>query len=271
MYFIDNYGNKFSCDFNFSNCKTLVISGGAFKCVYALGALAKILSVFKLKFQNFAGTSSGAIICFLISIGYSPIEIVKFIFNINESSPYNIRIIRDFAIKKIEELMIIKGFPRNVTFIEHHRKTNTNLMIIATNVSRQLEEVFSYKTSPDMEIRTAIALSCSLPIIFPLIIYKGSVYIDGIFSNNFPIKTVSKIKNKGKVLALSTRSAFYPNHMLEFYIQKDVYKIVHIPDKIRKYFFTKRDDIFCMYMIGYNFISKNIDTNRKNRKRRDTI
>ena len=62
------------------NYDTLVLSGGSSKGIIILGALQYAYDNFLLnKVTNYIGTSIGAIICYLLAIGYTPIEIVIYI------------------------------------------------------------------------------------------------------------------------------------------------------------------------------------------------
>ena len=67
---------------------TLVLSGGSSKGILILGALQYAQDNFLLnKINKYIGTSVGSIICFLLLIGYTPIEImIYFIFYLNFNS-----------------------------------------------------------------------------------------------------------------------------------------------------------------------------------------
>ena len=65
---------------SFISYDTLVLSGGSTKGIIILGSLQYLYDNFYLsKIKNYIGTSSGAIICFLLAIGYTPIEIIVYI------------------------------------------------------------------------------------------------------------------------------------------------------------------------------------------------
>ncbi len=74
VYLMDKYGNPYSFSLKPKYYKTLVLSGGAMRGVYLLGALNG-LKIKINKISTFIGISSGSIICFLLSIGYTPYEI----------------------------------------------------------------------------------------------------------------------------------------------------------------------------------------------------
>jgi len=62
------------------NYDTLVLAGAGVKGILTLGALQCAYDNFLLRdIKIYIGTSSGAIICFLLAIGYTPIEIVVYI------------------------------------------------------------------------------------------------------------------------------------------------------------------------------------------------
>jgi hypothetical protein len=65
---------------NIISFDTLVISGASSKCIIILGALQYLYDQNYLNnIDNFTGTSAGAIVCFLLIIGYTPIEIIVYI------------------------------------------------------------------------------------------------------------------------------------------------------------------------------------------------
>src|SRR5687767_11749342 len=59
---------------------TLVLSGGGIKGFTHLGALYYLSNVYLLEdIKSYYGTSIGAIICFLLIIGYTPISIISYL------------------------------------------------------------------------------------------------------------------------------------------------------------------------------------------------
>jgi predicted acylesterase/phospholipase RssA len=65
---------------NQKNYKTLVLSGNSTNAVVSLGALQYIYELNYLKdIQTYVAVSSGTIISVLLSIGYTPIEIISYI------------------------------------------------------------------------------------------------------------------------------------------------------------------------------------------------
>ncbi|MDF2802889.1 MAG: Patatin [Anaerocolumna sp.] len=71
-----------------------------------------------------------------------------------------------------------------------------DLYIIGTNLSMKTYEVFSYETTPDMEVAEAVRISMSIPLIFEAVkdevrdVYGNSltnVFCDGGVMNNYPL------------------------------------------------------------------------------------
>ena len=59
---------------------TLVVAGGSAKSIVSLGALQYVYDNFlHHHFRYYIGTSAGAMICYLLIIGYTPIEIIVYI------------------------------------------------------------------------------------------------------------------------------------------------------------------------------------------------
>lgn len=262
MIYKDKYGNKFLCDYNLENCNTLILSGGAMKCMYFLGVLSAI--PYKIKFINFGGTSCGAVLCSLLSIGYTPIEIFK---KFLETEDVPITKSLYILTKNMEIMFENKGFDKNITFKELYEKTGNNLAFIASNVSKLREEIFSIKKYPNTSVLIAVKMSCSLPVIFPISKYNNDIFTDGIFFDNFPIKLSKLFNNTKKVLAITTFKSYYDNRLLEFYKIPKIYKIILVPDYINKHFFLTSEEKFCMFVTGYNYISENIKKNKKQRRK----
>ncbi|XP_061191396.1 uncharacterized protein LOC133199587 [Saccostrea echinata] len=85
------------------------------------------------------------------------------------------------------------GFSSKVTFKELYEKNGNELCIVVTNISTQIEEYCHVKTTPDMEIRQAVRMSMSIPVVFEDVrminVSSGreAVYIDGGLLCNYPI------------------------------------------------------------------------------------
>lgn len=62
-----------------------------------------------------------------------------------------------------------------------------DLHVVTTNLVRQLPEVFSADTRPDVPVFRAVRMSMSIPLFFEAVSFEGGVYVDGGVSWNYPI------------------------------------------------------------------------------------
>lgn len=185
----------------------LVISGGGLNGYYFLGSLKYLYENNLLNIKTIFGVSIGAVICFLLVIGYdinflcslfSKINIQKYIPEINVDN-----ILDEYYFfdnnkfdKIIEYLTKKKNLSTNITLQELYNLTNIELIIGTSNISNSKYECISHTNYPTLHVLTALKMSYAIPIIFKPIIHNNMYYVDGALMNNFPIKYFKKdIKN----------------------------------------------------------------------------
>lgn len=193
------------------NYDTLCLSGGGIMGLSFIGVLKYLENKKYINLNNvniFVGTSAGSIISFFLILGYNIKEIKKIISNLNfqklEPNIDMIKILENNGIDNGLKIMtIIISFLQekfkidDITFEELYNKTNKKLIIIGTNFTLLKEEVFSYELTPNMSVILAIRISISIPFIFTPILYNSNYYIDGGFTNCFPIKYCNKNSTLG--------------------------------------------------------------------------
>ncbi len=69
-----------------------------------------------------------------------------------------------------------------------------DLYVIGTDVSNKVSQIFSYDTTPDMEVAAAVRISMSIPLFFEAIKTPDVVYCDGGVMRNYPINIFDTIK-----------------------------------------------------------------------------
>nr|UOX61096.1 MAG: patatin-like phospholipase [Diabrotica toursvirus 3a] len=252
----DKFGNIFKCNLkHISECTTLIISGGAYKILYFLGALDNI-SLKRIKY--FGGTSIGSVLITLLAIGLTPFQITKEIF----SDKFAVRRdLLEIVLENLKTKFKEKNIDENITFSEFTSVHGKQLAFVAGNITTGNQQIFSHKDTPSMSVILAIKMSCSLPIVFPASVYNNNVFVDGLFFNNFPIDLYDTfpIKDDEKVLAISTRHSHYENNFIKkFYKNPDKFIIVLIPESIHKYFLLSKLDKFLMFCRGRNYIKNRL-------------
>ena len=202
--------------------KNLVLSGAELRGITYIGVIRAIedLSIYD-SIENILGVSSGAIFAMTLVLGLSSIQLEKIIMSISLEQLFNFKtddilsIAETFGIDDGEKITrIFKVLFRkilkdeNATFKDlHNFNPKKNLIISGTNLSNKNCDYFSFETTPDMPLHIALRISISIPLCFKAIKYKNNLYIDGAFSNNFPINFFTKdISNTLGVMISSVKS-----------------------------------------------------------------
>lgn len=179
--------------------KRLVISGGGSNGFSSLGALHYLYTYNMMsEINEFIGTSVGSIICYLLAIGYAPIDIIIYLctkqimknFNqidivsfIKGDGAYDWEIINN----NLEELTREK-LGKFVTLQELYDNFNKKLSVITYNKTEYKKECVSHLNYPNMPCLTALRLSSNIPLIFGRYKYMNSYYLDGAIANHFPVE-----------------------------------------------------------------------------------
>ena len=194
---VDN--SNYSNENNNIDYDTIVISGGGIHGIILLGSIQYLYDNFLINnIKNYIGTSCGAIISYLLIIGYTPVEIIVFfcknrtIEKINEN--LNLAyVIKDgslcsfnFIHEELEKMTILKiGSLLNLQ--ELYTRFNKKLFCTTYNLTEEKTEYLSVETYPNLPCITALRMTSNLPFIFEKYKYGNSFYIDGGISNNFPL------------------------------------------------------------------------------------
>lgn len=217
--------------------EAIVLAGGGAKSMSALGALHVLKKCGKLKNAKiFAGTSAGSIVAAGMSLDRDPIEMVKKFTEYSYRSKFDIQNFGNaFGLDTGENLSewidLVIG-PDPLTFQDIYDKNGTTLIVCATNLSQSRAEYFSRHMHPDMDVRIAIRMSCSLPGFFTAVRYNDEIFVDGALSDPFPYEHVSSISKN--VLGIRYESSEYKSPM----------KIEHLQDFIKSLIVVTTKDKF---------------------------
>ena len=173
---------------------------------YSILGILTIIDKLKIlnNIKKIIGISSGSIIGLLLSIGYKPSVIfnlsIDFNININENKEnllLNLLNIKSLyssneIIKFVLFFMNKKNISKDITFKELNIISKYELSIIASDITKSKLFIFNYKETPNVPILFAIKSSIAIPMIFPPVIYKDSILIDGDVYNHLPITLITK-------------------------------------------------------------------------------
>jgi predicted acylesterase/phospholipase RssA len=177
---------------------TLVISGGSTKGILVLGGLTFLEERGWLTtFDTYIGTSVGAIVCYLLIIGYTPLELITYIcvndigdklkmidiLNLLENKG---AVSYEYVDEFLEKLTLEKvGHP--LLLGDLYEIFKKKFIIVTYNLTLDLTEYVSTETHKEIPCLTALRMSSNLPLIFERFSHEGCEYVDGGISDNFPI------------------------------------------------------------------------------------
>lgn len=139
--------------------------------------------------HTFIGTSSGSIISLGLVLGLPSADQADLLSSCGEfefnciDRLFETRGMDDGAnvYRMVGRVLQQGGLPENATFRTLHAHAAKTLLVNAANITDSRIDTFSHITDPDMEVRLAIRMSCSLPILVTPIEYKGKTYVDAAF------------------------------------------------------------------------------------------
>jgi len=186
---------------------TLVLPGGGIKGLYLLGGVQAFSDLgYLANVKTFVGTSVGAIICYLLSIGYSPIEIIVSLHSnkwldkmqfFNVVSMFNGNGATSFtSLHEALEKLTINKIGKFITLGKLKEEYGKNLICVTYNMTTCVTEYLGPDNYPDLPCITALRMSANIPLIFDRFKYMDNFYIDGGISDNFPILKGEEIGTK---------------------------------------------------------------------------
>ena len=196
--------------------ESLVLAGGGAKSMSSLGAIHVLKKAGHLdKLKIVAGTSAGAIVAAGIALNRDPIKMVKKFTETTYRPDLDIQNFGSaFGIDTGENLFrwidIVLGDEPH-TFKSIFDKTGMTLIVCATNLSTSSAVYFSPTSHPDMDVRIAIRMSCSLPVFFSAVRYNDELYVDGALTDPFPVDYVMSLNDN--VLGIRYDSSEYGTPM----------------------------------------------------------
>jgi len=196
----------------------LCLEGGGVKSLQVLGALDYISKQVDLtSIDEFAGTSAGGMICVLLAIGYTPVEIavelaVSDVWR-KLRFPNVLAMIQGegaFEFSPIQEqleTMILKKVSTLPTLSSLKKDFHKSVYLPTYNMTLRKKVILSAETHPDLPCITALRMTSSLPYVFKSYVYKNHNYIDGGVVDNLPLGVWGE--SPEKVLCICTSTPDY--------------------------------------------------------------
>jgi predicted acylesterase/phospholipase RssA len=171
----------------------LVLSGGGVFGAAQLGALHVLWFELYQTVRVVAGTSVGAIIGALLVLGHAPVDIMQALLHeqtqliaLDNWSVERFGLTSQENLRSFVERLILQKVPTVPTFAQVHDTFGVDLVVTGTNLTRHHAVYFHRHSFPDMSVLDALMISSCVPLVFPYIMFRNEIYVDGFVTDNFP-------------------------------------------------------------------------------------
>ncbi|WP_395946593.1 alpha/beta fold hydrolase [Caedibacter taeniospiralis] len=196
-------------EINIHAFRNLVFEGAGVRGIAYSGAITALESLGVLRnIHRFAGASAGAIYAIFLAVGFSAKEIEDIVSHLDYTLfmdasrnfiSNSTRLLTDFGwykgdffVNHMAELIARKlpnGFLDFKTLTE---LTGKELYIVGTNLTKECAEVYSAKTTPDMQVVEALRIATCIPMLFKAVRRKEGredhILVDGGLTWNCPLE-----------------------------------------------------------------------------------
>ena len=164
----------------------LIIGSGGMGIYAYLGYLKSIEDKLN-KVEEFSGASCGSILAVMLSLGFTPDEILEKLLQIDNKtlSKVNVRsLFKNYGFISHDPIKTVlkQILECDPTFSE--LKRNVHIPAFCLNLNRT--EYFSKESHPTMSVIDAICMSISVPVLFSAYQYNDMLYVDGATQEMFP-------------------------------------------------------------------------------------
>ena len=183
--------------------KHIVLSGGAYLGFYQFGAmqyLAKHHFYHHKDIQSIYGTSVGGLIGAIMCL-HSDWSIINDYFvdrpwqklahvspsMVFDAIPNKGLLNKSFIDEIMTPLVKSAGFQENITMKNLYEFSNIHLCLYTIDINTFELIELSHDTTPELELLSAIYMSCCLPYVFQPFWHNETYYIDGGLLNSYPI------------------------------------------------------------------------------------
>lgn len=188
---------------------TLILSGGGVLGFVHLGALQYLVDYqHLLNVKKFIGTSVGAIIGYLLIIGFSPIEICLHLIQndcLSRMDHFNVvnlfhgtggafsydvihNTLMEMTLSKLSFVPTLSQLPELYE--------GKQLIVCTYNFTQKQEQLLCVETHPDLNCLTALRMSSNLPFLFEPFQYEEEIFFDGVLTSNFPLHAIDPIHDQ---------------------------------------------------------------------------
>lgn len=188
----------------------------ALGAVHAFQALGETRHI-----RMFVGTSIGSLVCAALAVRKNPKDVMAAVAHHHYEPDYDFAgVYSSFGLDSGKNLLawIRDILGRDYTFEQIYEEFGTRLVICVSNITKARPEYFSVDTHPDLDVATAVRMSCSVPLYFAAVRYRGDIFADGCLVDNFPVDWALGPGGARKVLAIRILNKTLHVNSLDSYI-----------------------------------------------------
>jgi hypothetical protein len=193
----------------------VVVSSGGARGLLALGAISELQRAgFLRDASSFAGTSIGAVIAAGLVLGRSPRRILE----VAARRPLEAHVSpAHYGLDSGRGLHAwirrVLGLRRPITLADVYAQTGKKLTICVCNLTDRKAEYWTHETHPNVSLTVALRISCTVPLVFSAVSFRGKLYVDGAVSNAVPV-----VDDPKRTLVLKFRSPPQPIRSMEDFL-----------------------------------------------------
>jgi NTE family protein len=202
--------------------ENIVFSGGSIRGLCFIGTIRYLQELNIIdNIKNYAGSSIGAIVSFLLILGYTHDDLYNLFMCINLDKFSNIKSENIFSffdnygidngdkmVKTLRVFLKKKLKCDDITFEDFYEKTQKNITITGSCLNNMKVEYFNKKTYPNMSVITALRISISMPILYTPVIFNEKYYVDGALTENYAIDLFENNNKKTIGFVLTSNEIF---------------------------------------------------------------
>jgi predicted acylesterase/phospholipase RssA len=186
----------------------IVFSSGGARGIAHLGALAELEPRYDMsQTRLFIGTSAGAIAACIACLGLRARDVFDAcVVPFKYEKQFKLHLLTQaYGLDKGESLekFIASIVPHDLTFRDVYRDTGNVLSMIGTDITTSSMAVFDPVRTPDMTLRHALRISCSIPFLFTAVEHEGHIYVDGALTSAFPVSVAVDVYGCKDILGIN--------------------------------------------------------------------
>ena len=204
--------------------ETLVLSGGGMRGVASLGAVSALRRAGALRHvTQVVGTSAGALVATAFALDKASVRLLQELGDLRYRPDVDLgRLLGSFGLDSGRHLdrwihALLGGAA--YTFQTVRERRGIDLVVVATDLTNRRAEYFGPDSTPDMDVATALRMSCAVPLCFAAVKHDQRLYVDGAVADNFPLDWASRRYGGSSAAGISFQSKpSDPSNSMEDYI-----------------------------------------------------